>query len=139
MAWHSEHEILNFRRDTDRWRLIARQMQRHLDAGELDDRHEPLLRTLEANTEQVELHHRQAEWLLDMHDEMTFVRSWPPWNESAPSVSVMIRRVHEHRFGIASESEDRIWIECLWNRGPDRVRAREASRLHRIFCALELD
>jgi len=139
MAWHSEIEILNFRRDTDRWRLMARQMQRHLDAGELDERHAPLLQTLNRPTKQVELYHRQAEWLLDMNDEVTLVRSWPPWIEGSPSVSVMIRRTHDHRFGLEADSEDRTWIEDLRNSGRDRIRAGEAARLYRLFCNLELD
>jgi hypothetical protein len=139
MAWHPEIEILNFRRDTDRWRLIARQMQRHLDAGELDERHTPLLQTLNGRSNQLELHHRQAEWLLDMNDEVTLVRSWPTWREGSPGVSIMIRRVHEHRFGMAEDDEDRIWIEALQKNGRDRIRANEAARLYRMFCDLELD
>lgn len=139
MAWHSEIAILNFRRDTDRWRLIARQMQRHLDAGELDERHMPLLQTLNGRSDQVELHHRQAEWLLDMNDEVTLVRSWPTWLEGSPSVSIMIRRVHEHRFGMSEDDEDRIWIEALRESGRDRIRANEAARLYRMFRDLELD
>lgn len=139
MGQHSEIEILNFRRDTDRWRLVARQMQRHLDAGELDERHAPLLHTLNGPTRQVELHHRQAEWLLDMNDEVALVRSWPPWKDSSPSVSVMIRRTYEHRFGLVENNEDRPWIEGLRNSGRDRIRAAEAARLFRLFCELELD
>ena len=139
MAWHSELEILNFRRDTDRWRLVARQMKRHLDAGDLDERHAPLLQTLNDRTSQVELHHRQAEWLLDMNDEMTFVGRWPTWLEGSPSVSVMICRIHEHRFGMAADSDDRIWIEGLRSSGQDRIRAVEAARLYRLFCDLDLD
>ncbi len=139
MAWHTEDEILKFRRDTDRWRLVAQQMQRHLDAGELDERHAPLLQTLNRPTDQVELYHRQAEWLLDMRGEVALVRSWPSWVEGSPSVSVMIRRTYEHRFAMTPDSEDRIWIEGLWNGPRDRIRANDAQRLYRIFRDLELD
>jgi hypothetical protein len=114
-------------------------MQRHLDAGELDERHTPLLETLNGRSNQLELHHRQAEWLLDMHDEVTLVKSWPTWREGSPSVSIMIRRVHEHRFGMAEDDEERIWIEALRKSGRDRIRANEAARLDRMFCDLELN
>lgn len=139
MAWRSEDEILNFRRDTDRWRSVAQQMQRHLDAGELDERHAPLLQTLNRPTDQVELYPRQAEWLLDMVDEVALVRSWPSWVEGSPSVSVMIYRTYEHRLAMAAGSKDRIWIEGLWNGSRDWIRANDAQRLHRMFRDLELD
>ncbi len=79
---------------------------------------------------QEDLTTRQAEKLVQVRDENTFVSSWHGF-----SVAALIRRCFEGRLDLSEEDED--WILDLKNNDTRSVRQRDAYRL--MKCARQLN
>lgn len=128
----TDREISRVRHDRDEWRGIVRKLIKYAGQHDLEDRHVDLLDGLESKTFLNELSVRQAEWLLDIRDDVDFISE-----HRGVSVRFLIRSVYENRHGLDDE-EDMAWVEEIWRRHDVNVRKREARRLYALARPLGL-
>jgi hypothetical protein len=120
-------EIERIRKDPDGARLVAQRL-RSIDS--LTDWEGGFVDSLAERKSQEDLTTRQAEKLVQVRDENTFVSSWHGF-----SVAALIRRCFEGRLDLSEEDED--WILDLKNNDTRSVRQRDAYRL--MKCARQLN
>lgn len=102
------------------------------DQDGVDDRHLVIIESLNAQTERVELSHRQAEWLLDARDDSEFVATYFNF-----SIKLMLKECYENRFGIDDE-DDQKWVEKTNSERLVRLRKKDARKLFAIAVALDV-
>lgn len=119
----SDAEIERIRKDKGQWLPLAQRLFRHVDDETLAERHVCLLESLVDRKWQLELSYRQAEWLLDIRDEVEVISQYRGY-----SLKFLIQRCFEARFGLDDE-EDLAWITALFGSGRTSIRRYEARRV----------
>lgn len=126
----TERELSRVRRDPVEWRGIVKRLLEIADQGGVDERHLVLIESLNAQTERVELSHRQAEWLLDARDDSEFVSTYFSF-----SIKAMLNECFDNRFGMDDE-DDQMWLESIHGEGLVRLRKKDAKKLFQIALVL---
>lgn len=128
----TERELSRVRHDPVEWRGIVKRLLEIADQDGVDDRHLVIIESLNAQTERVELSHRQAEWLLDARDDSEFVATYFNF-----SIKLMLKECYENRFGIEDE-DDQKWVEKTHSERLVRLRKKDARKLFAIAVALDV-
>lgn len=126
----TERELFRVRHDPVEWRGIVKRLLEIADQDGVDDRHLVIIESLNAQTERVELSHRQAEWLLDARDDSEFVTKYFDF-----SIKLMLKECYENRFGIDDDDEQN-WLEKAYSERLVRLRKKDARKLFRLAVAL---
>ena len=114
-----DREIEQVRKDTEHWRSLVNQLLRRED--ELAPRHSVLLDSLAAKQRWLEeLSYRQAEWLLDIRDDVQTVTEYRDC-----SVQYLLRCCYESR--LSFDEDDEAWVIEVHNSGRTAVRRYAAS------------
>lgn len=122
----TEREISRVRHDPAQWRGITRHLIDYAEKHDLEERHLKLLATLQTSAASDEISYRQAEWLLDIRDDVDYVSEY-----RNVSVKFLIRAVYENQYGV-DDDDDASWIKEIWRQSPARLRKRDARRLYTI-------
>lgn len=126
----TERELFRVRHDPVEWRGIVKRLLEIADQDGVDDRHLVIIESLNAQTERVELSHRQAEWLLDARDDSEFVTKYFDF-----SIKLMLTECYQNRFGIDDDDEQN-WVEKAYSERLVRLRKKDAKKLFKIAVAL---
>lgn len=126
----TERELFRVRHDPVEWRGIVKRLLEIADHDGVDDRHLVIIESLNAQTERVELSHRQAEWLLDARDDSEFATKYFDF-----SIKLMLKECYENRFGI-DDADEQNWVEKAYSDRLVRLRKKDARKLFRIAGAL---
>jgi len=123
-----DREIERVRKDTEHWRALVLQLLRRED--DLAPRHVTLLESLAEKRRWLgELSYRQAEWLLDIRDDIQNISEFRGWN-----VRRLIKCCYEGRFDF--DEDDEAWVTEIHDSGRTSVRKYEARRLRALAQAL---
>jgi predicted glycoside hydrolase/deacetylase ChbG (UPF0249 family) len=120
-------EIERLRRDPDEARLPAQRLQ---NVESLTDWEEGFVDSHAERKSREDLTTRQAEKLVQVRDDYTFVSSCHGF-----SIDALIRRCFEGRLDLSEDDE--AWVSRLRNEDARSVRQRDAYRL--IKCARQLN
>ena len=121
----SEPEIHRVRVNKDVWQPLAKRLLVHADEETFPQRHLALLEGLVERTWQDELSYRQAEWLLDIRDDIELLTTYRGY-----SVRLLTKVCYEQRHLLIEDEE--AWIIGIYEQGRSSLRRYEAGRLYSI-------
>ena len=117
----SPREIEDLRKDTGKWRLLARQLLKY-DEHALPSKDVCLLESLDHWREDV-IAYRQAEWLIDIRN-----RAKPAKDIDGYPVRRLATICYENRFEFDEGTQE--WIEAIFLSDKSELRLWEARRLY---------